>query len=174
MDFQYWLYIIIGIIYLISQFRKKSEPQDENTGVPNAERNRAPGERPLSFEELLKEITQGKSPERKPVAANPIPQRPVVATYNEDEDEEERSIEKANQRYRTENRYYEDAKTLAFNRPSLEETMKHEDTDMRFGRFMEFEDNKVQNLATEYLEEFKNPTSLKKAIVMSEILQRKF
>ncbi len=69
---------------------------------------------------------------------------------------------------------YERAKREAFVRPSLEETMKVGDTDVRFGRFKEFEQESRRDLMREYLADFKDPEGFKRAVVMSEILKRKF
>ncbi len=69
---------------------------------------------------------------------------------------------------------YEQAKKQAFNRPSLEETMKVEDTVVSFGRFKAFEQEKKRDLLGEYLAELRDPEGFKKAVVMNEILQRKF
>ncbi len=69
---------------------------------------------------------------------------------------------------------YEQAKKQAFNRPSLEETMKVGDTVMSYGRFKAFEQEKRRDLLGEYLAELRDPEGFKKAFVMSEILQRKF
>jgi hypothetical protein len=63
---------------------------------------------------------------------------------------------------------------MAFERPSLEETMKVEDTVVTFGKFKEFEAQKERNLAAEYLQDFGDPEGIRKAVVMSEILKRKF
>ena len=52
--------------------------------------------------------------------------------------------------------------------------MKIQDTVVSFGKFKEFEKRAETNLAAEYLKEFHDPEGLKKAVVMSEILKRKF
>jgi hypothetical protein len=69
---------------------------------------------------------------------------------------------------------YEEAKRQAFNRPSLEETMRVEDTVVKFGKFKAFEQATERDLMAEYLKEFQDPEGFRKAFVMSEILQRKF
>jgi hypothetical protein len=122
--------------------------------------------RPLTFEELLQEITTGKTQQQQP-----------VVDYDDDLEDEEKDLEDVNYDYRKhDNIYseYEEAKKQAFNHPSLEETMKVEDTDTSFGRFKVFEQDAKQNLLNEYLADFRDPQGLKKAVVMSEILQRKF
>ena len=68
---------------------------------------------------------------------------------------------------------YEKAKKEAFNRPSLEETLKLQPMS-EFGRFKEFEDNEKNTVLSEYSEAFNDPEGVKKAFVLSEIFNRKY
>lgn len=175
-SFQFWLYVIIAVIYLISRARKKKA--DESPGPVDAGRDRpmsspppqANKPRQLSFEELLREITESKQQQQ-------LPREEPVVDYDDDLEEEEKDLEDVEYDYRKENKtyeLYEDAKKQAFLRPSLEETLKVQDTVVSFGKFKEFEIEDENNLASEYLKEFHDPDGLKKAVVMSEILKRKF
>jgi hypothetical protein len=174
-SFQFWLYVIIGVIYLVSRARKKKAdqspgPVDANEQKPFSS-TRQEGNKPkqLSFEDLLKEITESKQ-QRQPM------EEPVV-DYDENLEEEEKDLEDVEYDYRKQNKtyeVYEEAKKQAFYRPSLEETMKLQDTVVNFDKFKEFEKRAETNLAAEYLKEFHDPDGLKKAVVMSEILKRKF
>ena len=176
-SFQFWLYVIIGVIYLVSRARKKKaeqSPGPTNTneerqfGSPRQESNKP---RQLSFEELLKEITESKQQQQLPRKEEP------VVDYDENLEEEEEDLEDVEYDYRKQNKtyeIYEEAKKQAFHRPSLEETMKIQDTVVSFGKFKEFEKAAETNLATEYLKEFHDPEGFKRAVVMSEILKRKF
>jgi hypothetical protein len=56
----------------------------------------------------------------------------------------------------------------------LEETMNVRDTQMAFGKFREFEQEQKRNLLVEYTKDFQDPEGIRKAFVMSEILNRKF
>ena len=174
-SFQFWLYVIIGVIYLVSRARKKKADQSPGPVDASEEKpfssTRHEGKKPkqLSFEELLKEITESKQ-QRQPM------EEPVV-DYDENLEEEEKDLEDVEYDYRKQNKtyeVYEEAKKQAFFRPSLEETMKLQDTVVNFGKFKEFEKRAENNLAAEYLKEFHDTDSLKKAVVMSEILKRKF
>lgn len=176
-NFKLWLYVIIGIVYLLSRLLKK-RPDQSKTTPPNTSSQapqRAPQptpnspEKALTFEELLREITSQKEPAPQPrPVARPMPQR---------EREKPAVLEDANYDYRKHDdvyEVYEEAKKQAFFRPSLEETMKVEDTVVKFGKFKEFELARERDLMAEYLKDFQDPEGFKKAIVMSEILQRKF
>ena len=65
-SFQFWLYVIIGVIYLVSRARKKKADQSPGPVDANEEKpfssTRHEGNKPkqLSFEDLLKEITESK------------------------------------------------------------------------------------------------------------------
>lgn len=173
-SFQFWLYVIIGVVYLLSRLRKKSKEQPE--GRPNAEREVQTGgtippgrtvpPKTLSFEDLLREITEAKMPKQEP-----------VVDYDDALEEEEKDLEDVNYDYKKQNTVYntyEEAKKQAFFRPSLEETMKVGDTVVNFEKFKEFERGDVRDVAAEYLRDFKDLDAIKKAVVMSEILKRKF
>jgi len=177
-DYQIWLYVIIGVIYLIGRFFKKSAEQAKDVGevrpekpvktfdLPNVKPTASP-QKTLTFEELLREITESKT--------QPKPQ-PKYTNYEEELEDEEQDLEDVNYDYKKDKVAveYEAAKQHAFTRSSLEETMDINKTDIKFGKFKAFEQDEQTNLAERYLNDFKDPEGLKKAIVMSEILQRKF
>ncbi len=178
MDFQYWLYFIIGIVYLLSQFRKKQD--DQPNEVPGPERpERQPQqrsqERQLTFEELLREITEGKTPQQ-PEPKRFQPEERYVS-YEDQLEEEGESLEEVGYSKARDAQAlaaYEEAKKHVSVRPSLEETMKLEDSDMTYGRFKAFGPDAQRSLLKDYLVDLNDAEGLKKAVVMSEILQRKF
>lgn len=181
-DVQFWIYVIVGAIYLLSRLRKKPDekPKDlpdyrperpvqkyeQPSAKPSANTGRA-----LTFEELLREISETKSPKPAPSPA------PVYEDYDDNLGEEEQDLEKVDYDYRKKDKIYdvyEEARKQAFNRPSLEETMNVQDTVVTYERFKEFEQKKQRDLMKEYLGDFNDPEGMRKAVVMSEILQRKF
>jgi len=181
MEYKFWLYVIIGGIYVLSRILKKNS--SESTEIPQSPRpepKREPGRpqtdipRQLTFEELLKELTEAKTA-AKPVTP-PASQRNVV-DYDDDVEEEEKDLETIEPDYSPKKgtyKVYEEAKTQAFSRPSLEETMKVADTKVEFGKFKVFEEQKKNNLLEEYTSQFQDPEGLKRAVVMGEILNRRF
>jgi hypothetical protein len=52
--------------------------------------------------------------------------------------------------------------------------MKLKDTVMTYGHFKEYDESSKRSVASEVLENFKDPEGFKKAFIMSEILKRKF
>ena len=136
MDIQFWIWLIVIVITLIARAnKKKAKPFETNQSddLPSL-----PETKPISFEDLLREIQAAKAP--KPVK-QPIPQPAPAKQYdfvdyddnlkNEVEETERVDYKSQDQIYDT----YEKAKRDAFNRPSLEETIKVEDTDTSFGQF---------------------------------------
>ena len=179
MDVQFWIYIIIGVIIFLSRLLKKpAQAPEESTDTRPPERRRpvhsgqTTSERPkqLTFEELLREITEGKQ------AQKPVPQ-PRFETLEDDPGDEARSLEEVNYE-EVENtrpfKAYEGTKSPIFKHTSLEETMHLEDTVVDFGKFKVFENQKQKNILVDYVNIIRNPGALRQAVVMSEILKRKF
>jgi hypothetical protein len=184
-DLQMWIYVILGIIYLISRLRKKPQeqtdfpeygPEDPVPGTGKAQPGRVEPVNPkeISFEDLLREITEGKT---RSVPSTPEVSKPLYESYEDVLAEEEQDLEVVTEEKYTSGKVsasYEEAKRQAFARPSLEETMSLSDTNMTFGRFKEFENDANKGLLSHYLSDLRDPDGLKKAFVMSEVLKRKF
>lgn len=187
-DYKIWIYIIIGVIYVLTRLRKRSDPSapETNNNPPpvrdSTESRPSTPQRQLTFEELLREITEGKEPEPKPVyqpkpAYVPPKPQPAYVDYDDDLKDEAEDLEDVDYDHRKQNKVfdtYEEAKRQAFNRPSLEETMKVEDTVVKFSKFKVFEEQKGRNLLEEYTRDLQDPEGFKKALVLSEILNRRF
>jgi hypothetical protein len=178
MDAKIWFYILVGIVYVVVTFLKKKKVPTENyPGTPERDSAKPFSEKPkpLTFEELLREITEAKEPQ-KPVYQAPARQEYV--DYDEQIGEEAKDLEVVEeneyQRRSRVYREYEDAREKAFERPSLEETMNVRNTDVHYGKFKAFDQNQQRNLLAEYTKDLKDPEGFKKAFVMSEILNRKF
>jgi hypothetical protein len=179
MELKLLIYIAIGVIYVISRIIKKSSEKPGD--ISDEPRRTTEASRPvitakpkqLTFEELLQEISESKTAQQKP---RPAP-KPAYVDYDDDLEDEEKDLEKIPYDYRKDNKsfeMYEEAKKQAFHRPSLEETLKLQDTDVKFGRFKVFEAEEQRNLLEEYTRDFQDPEGLKKAVVMAEILNRRF
>jgi hypothetical protein len=176
MELKVILWIIIGLFYLFTRFRKKAAPpakqrseQQETETAPHS---------PMTFEDLLREIEGSKKP--------PVPapyEEPKKAWEQEAYDYEDepvaeiKPLEDTNYDYRKHDEIYETyqkAKEAAFFRPSLEESTPLGDTIVRFKEFKPYETEKKVSLASEYVKELRNPSTFKKAFILSEILNRKF
>ncbi len=166
-------YLLIGIGYaLYSWLTRKRQPQpDAETMPPEAHENRPT--RQVTFEELLREITQAK--EGKMSQSKEVDQEAVV-DYDEELTDEIQTLEEVTPLKESIqfDEAYESAKQQAFERPSLEETIKLKDTRVAFSRFAVFDQSKSKNLLDEYTADLHDPEGLKKAVVLSEILNRKY
>lgn len=189
-DFRIWFWVIILAIWILRSIGKKKErpvpKRQKATERPQTSTQRPPQPKAVTFEELLREIQSSKeqkeaaAPKPRPV---PVPARPFV-DYDDDIEEEvkgeenqsleEIEINKKRQRLEETTRVYEEAKKLAFYRPSLEETMKLEDTDTRFGHFKEYALTQAEKPYARLVSELRNPESFKRAFILSEILKPKF
>lgn len=186
MDLQVLFYIIVAIVFIVGKLLKKSEEAPGPSGSepqrpvrkfqsPGTNPTSVPQQKQLTFEELLREIQQSKAP--APARQQSIPAATSYVDYDDNIAEEEQDLEKTDYNYRKKDSVsdvYEESKKQAFNRPSLEETMKVGDTVMSFGRFKSFEQESKRDFLGEYLAELRDPEGFKKAVVMNEILQRKF
>lgn len=179
MDIQFWVWLIVIVITLIARANKKKpqtfdQDQRESPTSPSGNTNK-----PVSFEDLLREIQAAKTPKPKP---SPVVSKPFVATkqqdfedYDDNLGDENKSLERTDY-YANDKIYetYESAKKAAFSRASLEETMKVEDTDVRFNQFKEYSKKTSKSPAAKYAKELQNPQSFKRALILSEILNRKY
>ena len=162
------LWIIIGIIYLISRARKKPQTQ-----APKSEPRPFEPEtfdKPLTFDELLKEIQAAKQPK-----AQPVPAKSEYVDYDEELEEDAKPFARVD--YRKEDQIYETyekAKQDAFHRPTMEETLKLENTIVRFGQFKSYVQDDQPSLASVYANDLRQPENVRKAFILSEILNRRF
>lgn len=170
-NIQFWIWLAVIVISLIFKANKKKTGQEQ----PHSETDNKPEGKPISFEDLLREIQASKAP------AQPKP-RPVVqpkmveyVDYDDDLEEEIKPLEKTS--YRNDDEIYatyEKAKSEAFNRASLEETMRIEDTVVSYEKFKRYNRDKNKAVTVDYAREFRNPSSFKRAFIMSEILSKRF
>lgn len=181
-NIQFWIYIIIALIYVIGRAMKKGQqpPAADRSEEGEMEETRS-GERParpLTFEELLREITEGKATTQRPVTRPQPKPQPAFVDYDDDLKDEEEDLEDVDYDYTSRDSVYdvyEKAKADAFSaKPSLEETLMNEKKDIEYGRFKEFSVGRKSTLLDEYVAELRRPSGFKKAIVMSEILNRRF
>lgn len=173
-NLQIWIYVILGIVYLIGKARKKPEP------IPNQRRGQQPtestmeeGPKPLSFEDLLREITEAKE-----LSTSPKPVYKPAQEFEDYDDELVQEVEpvRPDYDYRKQETYktFEQSKYEAFNRLSYEDTMKLEDTDVKFGKFQAFEEDNKPSMASQIAEDFADVDKVKRAFIMSEIFNRKY
>lgn len=186
-NLQFWLYVIVAVIYMVAQARKKKKPQPGSAPerpVPvgqkrQPQRTQAPApKKGPSFEDLLREITEAKRQVERP-RPTPTPRpapKPAYVDYDDDIEEEGRKpLESPDFDYRKSDKIfdiYEEAKKQAFNRPSLEESLV-ESEPSTYSRFKEFDLAPQKRLGQDYLAMLKDPNGFKNALILSELLNRK-
>ncbi|MEO9484790.1 MAG: hypothetical protein ABJG47_15125 [Ekhidna sp.] len=165
-DFSFWWYIIAAVIYFITRGKKKKEQQPN--ARPGSENNPPPSQ-PKSFEDLLREITEGRT-EEEPT----IEQEPVVIEPQETE-EERRRLE-------GERRAFADDES----RRVYEESIKMaEGSDIEFAPDENFREPRLFKGGSQEEEEEEwsiadeirdglSTSEAKKAVIYSEILTRRY
>lgn len=180
MDEKILIYLVIGIIYFLFNRLKKKDPQHDDSDYETPrEQTGSEGQKPMTFEELLREITEGKQQkpaepvvQQKPAYIPPVA-KPEYVDYDDNLEEEEKSLEKRSFDQERINEVYESAKKQAFNRPSLEESMTLADVNTSYGKFKAFETKKEESILTKYVKDLRDPKAFKKALVLSEIINRR-
>ncbi|HEX7016248.1 MAG TPA: hypothetical protein VF191_12130 [Cyclobacteriaceae bacterium] len=187
-SYQFWLYVIVAIIYLVSKAVQKSNRQSRSAAPPKQPKRSEEGSEqlpPLTFEELLREITEGKQRRvEAPPPPRPVPQpRPVpkpvareYVDYDEDLEDEEKSLERVDydkQREVTTLQVYEQAKRSAELKSSLR-TLKSSLGTLESSLSTTVRVVHRDRLLQEYVKELKTPSGFRKAVVLSEILKPKF
>ena len=165
-DFNFWWYIIAAVIYFLTRGRKKKQQPNSRPGSEN----NPPPSQPKSFEDLLKEITEGRS-EEQPT----FEQEPVVI--------ESEGTEKENRRLEGERRAFADDES----RRVYEESVKMaEGSDLEFapeeglGEPRLFKgtprdaDEEEEWSISEDIRDGLNSSEAKKAVIYSEILARRY
>lgn len=179
-EFKILFWIILGLIWIFSRSKKKQAPPRNESSGPTVE----PPKKPVTFEELLREIQEMKKPAEPEPPARPLAQKPyqpaptpAYVDYDDNIGEEEKDIEDKDFDYKQQDKIYEvyeSAKREAFHRKSLEETTKLEDTIVEFGTFKGYDIVEQVDHGAMYRKELQNPQDFKRAFILSEILKRKF
>lgn len=164
-------WIILGLIYLFTRGKKKAPVAPSTPEEPQEPES----SRPMTFEELLREIEGMKKKEEPQAPVSPVPDYAMPETPSFKK--VEKPLEDVSYDYRDQDKIYqvyEDAKQQAFARPSLEETLKLEDTIVRFKQFKGYEKSALSRQSEEIFRDLKTPQSFRKAFIISEILKPKF
>ncbi|MBN3582134.1 hypothetical protein JYB64_07025 [Algoriphagus aestuarii] len=163
MDLGNILYLVAVIGYFIYQMTKKKNPveTDQSGDLPEQKK-----ERPATFEDLMREIREAQQPQKP--RAQPIPPKPepVKEEYKRPDSVFQRRSEKRDD---DEISYYdgayEKAKTAAEKAVPISE-LEFTDIGLKAYGKREVKENRYAKL-------MKNPQSVKDAVVLSEILNRK-
>ena len=163
-DFSLWWYIIAAVIYFFTRGKKKKGKQTSRPGTDN----KPPQGPPKSFEDLLREITEGRQEEQPTFEQEPV----VISMQTEQSKKKEPPEESRAFADDESKRVYEESIKMA------------ENTDLKFEPAENFEqprlfkgDTSSDKQEPTIADEIRNGLSgneAKKAIIYSEILNRKY
>jgi hypothetical protein len=181
MELKVWIWLIIVAGSFIVNAIKKRRQNASTTGRRASSANYPHGQIPsdtapiTTFEEMLKEIEGSR---QRTTHANEIkPETPQLDKQRSNVRTKPAVLEDTLYDYRQHDTIYgiyENARKEAFERPSLEETLKLENTSVKFGAFRGYQKALTSNFAAEFASELKRPAGFKRAFLMNEILQRRF
>ncbi|MEO9474067.1 MAG: hypothetical protein ABJG41_00980 [Cyclobacteriaceae bacterium] len=171
-DIQFWLYLGFGLIYfIVRQMKKKNASEQEQS--PQDAPTEKPYKKPVTFEELLREFTGETTEEEKEV---------VLEDYSELKKEEDHKEEVKPYKYTEDDhsrRRFADDESRKIYENSIKQAEGAELVFERDNNFKSKMTRKEQQEADsafgrEILESLQDADQAKKAVVLSEILNRKY
>jgi hypothetical protein len=160
-DIQIILYIILAVIAILSRVFKANKQAKQS--APPASGQEGSSKPVKSFEDLLREFTEGPT------------QRPAPAPIYELEEEEEEDDYFAQRDAEAQRIFQESIYTPAVSSmESLERNEGLSDSEREFRRFAEFDKQEEAGIAADIHHILSEVDGAKKAVVLSEILNRKY
>jgi hypothetical protein len=170
-NIQFWIWLIVIIVTFSARAKKKKPEGDTTTfGGEPVDRRTNPADKPISFEDLLREIRDAQSPKRddpKPVilAQEEIPreekirEKPVLVRRSQAPVEKVEMDEEA--------QFYQGAYNTAF-----QTTTKLSETSFE-GSLLKADAYQNTQKINRYAQILKNPETLRESLIVSEILKPK-
>lgn len=158
MDKELLFYIIFVVIALLTRvFKKKGETPPAQAKKPKSNNS---GKPPISFEDLLKEFEQGGSSSRKQ-QPEPVEEYEFAQEYPDDDEIQQ---------------VYESSVRDAERMKTIDELVDLEDNrhSGSFRHFVGYAEHEKEEEENEFMEMLRDADGAKKAIVMSEIINRKY
>lgn len=169
-SFEVLIYIIFGVIYLLSRALKKKKKPSAPRPQMESDDEVVTQDAPVTFEDLLKELTGAQTPKPK---TQPKPQqrydRSDPAEY-EDLREQRRPVADDSRSREV----YESARRSAKDIKTIDELVDLEKGIEPSGRFEEFKIEKQFTKGDEIRGMLQNKQDAQKAIILAEILNRKY
>lgn len=169
-DFKIWVYLAFAAIYLISRAMKKKEPEKKPRSPLQSAEDESPRRKaPASFEELLREFTEEHERQEATEQEREELVREPVSTPSKQVQEEIR--------LEGEKRHFADDESRAIYERSIQEA---EGADISYERDEHFKmkrwerEEEENTIASELKNMLRSPSDAKKAVVLSEILNRRY
>ncbi|WP_421879585.1 hypothetical protein [Marinoscillum sp.] len=177
-DIQFWIYLVFGAIYLLSRFFKKNDKDatPRRTPRPQQQQPTSRPNKPVTFEELLKEFTEGKSEEEEVEVEKPEPVEARQLLKERKWQEENRpdfSQEGTTRRFSDEDsrRIYEESIKSA---ETSSASFERDDNFKLKVKSLEEEEEEQTDYAGDIASMLQNPNDARKAVILGEILNRKY
>lgn len=170
-DFNFWWYIIAAVIYFLTRGKKKKQEQSR----PGTENAPSTQERPKSFEDLLREITEGnQAVEEKTIVQEPVVIEEKPYEVEERKRETQRSEEGSRRAFADDEsrKVYEESIKMAEG-ADIEFKPNEHFAEPRLFKGSEVNEEEEWTIADE-IRDGLNTSEAKKAIIYSEILTRKY
>ena len=169
-DLQLWVYIVFGIIYVISRALKKKQPPKPGHSPLETEEEiseRPTRRQPATFEELLREITAQQEPQEVVQEPEPIEEVPRAKPQPKKDFSQE-----------GEKRHFSDEESRKIYERSIadaEQPLKEEPiSSIPKVRMQQTEEASTSSFSSDIRAMLSNPSSARKAAILSEIFQRKY
>jgi len=164
------IYIVFGLIYVLMRvIKNRNAPKEgEDTEIDTPR----PKTKPVTFEDLLKELSgaeEEEKPKPRPLPKPVMAEEPYVHPFSGAKEKAKPAFsyeEKPNSRFEK----YRDTKPV-----SLEEKYKSIAIKDRKDEFdAKYHKKEERTMADDVRESLRSPSDIKKAFVLAEVLQRKF
>lgn len=167
MDTELIIYLIFIAFAILSRFLKKKK---EDNAPPQAdsmdETSQRPSQKQMTFEELLREFTGEQQPQPQPQPKAPA-RETIYESYEDEPSWDSRvSDDEAKETY---SRSVREAKKLK----TLDELVDL-DQPISSGHFKGYEIEEEENIADDILHTLQDADGARKAIILSEIINRKY
>ena len=180
-DIQFWIYILFGLIYVITRALRKKQPEEPTSPTEESGEGRPQRRQPKSFEELLREFTEAGTVEEESVE-EVRETRPVRAESPAYEARSRKASSGSDLAGEGETRHFADDESRKIYEDSIRQA---EASPISYERDEHFKISRgnlrsprtgvsTSPVAKEVREILSSPTSARKAIILAEILNRKY
>lgn len=174
-DYKFLIYLALSILWFLFRNKKKKPKNQRPNPQQGREEQSSQEKRPKTFEEILQELSGGSS--EKSESPQPVPEKRPETSY--EFDQEVRSYDdQVEEGIPMDNSYMDDTLKDLYKKgeqlKSIDELVDIEKVETS-SRFKSFEEEEEDNsFATDIKRSLSEPESAKKAIILSEILNRKY
>lgn len=176
-DIQFWVYVVFAVIWVVARALRKKSRETTKSRPKSPLETEDSQEAPVSFEELLEEITGRKSlkEEQKPIETYQEDVGHNSGPYGEEEDRAEESIKSEGSK-----RHFADDESRRVYEESIKRAEQQEEFEPAEGYqsiklvSRKEEEEESSGFSKEIAEMFSDTDGARKAVILGEILNRKY